>query len=80
MYLQKDLSQAKRDVEKHKGCNVTVKSSIGRQRIKKFDGVIQDTYPSVFTILIPNGKGGNVKTYSYVDLLTSNVELYVKGV
>ncbi len=79
MYLQKDLTQVKKDIEKHKNCAVTVKSNGGRQKIKKFDGVIKDTYPSVFTIMLQNSKGGNIKTYSYVDLLTNNVELFLKN-
>lgn len=78
LYLQKDLNLAKKDVEQYRGRSVTVKSNGGRQKIKKFEGVIGDTYPSVFTIILKNGKGGNLKTYSYVDLLTNNVELYLK--
>ncbi len=79
MYLQKDLNLAKRDIEQYKGRVVTVKSNGGRQRIKKFEGVITDTYPSVFTIRLPNeGRGRNLKTFSYVDLLTNNVELFLK--
>ncbi len=74
MYLQKDLTQVKRDIEKYKDCVVTVKSNGGRQKSKKFEGVIKDTYPSVFTVML----GDTLKTYSYVDLLTNNVELVLK--
>ncbi len=75
MYLQKDLTQVKRDIEKYKDCVVTIKSNGGRQKMKKYDGVIKDTYPSVFTVM----EGESLKTYSYVDLLTNNVELYLKN-
>ncbi len=78
MYLQKDLNLAKKDVEQYKGRLVTVKSNSGRQKVKKYEGVIGDAYPSVFTIMLKNSKGGALKTYSYVDLLTSNVELFLK--
>ncbi len=75
MYLQKDLTQVKRDIEKYKDCVVTIKSNGGRQKIKKQDGVIKDIYPSVFTVM----QGEILKTYSYVDLLTNNVELHLKN-
>lgn len=74
-----DINSVKRDVEKYKNCRVTIKSNGGRQKPKKFDGVIMDTYPSVFTIMLQNGKGGSLKTYSYVDLITKNVELFLKN-
>ncbi len=73
--MQKDLTQVKRDIEKYKNCVVTIKSNGGRQKMKKYDGVIKDTYPSVFTVM----QGESLKTYSYVDLLTNNVELYLKN-
>ncbi len=73
--MQKDLTQVKRDIEKYKDCVVTIKSNGGRQKTKKYDGVIKDTYPSVFTVM----EGGSLKTYSYVDLLTNNVELFLKN-
>ncbi len=77
MYKQADLTLARRDVEKYKGRAVTVKSNNGRQKIKKFDGVITDAYPSVFTIMLKNSKNGALKTYSYVDLITNSVELFL---
>ncbi len=75
MYLQKDLNQVKRDIEKYKDCVVTIKSKGGRQKMKKQEGIIKDTYPSVFTVM----QDGSLKTYSYVDLLTNNLELYLKN-
>ncbi len=77
MYNQTDLTLARKDVEKYKGHVVTVKSNNGRQKVKKFDGVITDAYPSVFTIMLKNSKSGALKTYSYVDLITNSVELFL---
>ncbi len=77
MYKQTDITLAKRDVEKYKGRAVTVKSNNGRQKVKRFDGVITDAYPSVFTIMLKNSTSGALKTYSYVDLLTNSVELFL---
>ncbi len=77
MYKQADLTLARKDVEKYKGRVVTVKSNNGRQKIKKFDGIIADAYPSVFTIMLKNSKSGVLKTYSYVDLITNSVELFL---
>lgn len=79
MYMGRDLRLAKQDVEKYKGCVVTVRSNAGRQRIKKFEGVIKDAYPSVFTIMLQGESVCNIKTFSYVDLLTNNVELTLKN-
>ncbi len=77
MYKQADLTLARRDVEKYKGRAVTVKSNNGRQKIKRFDGIITDAYPSVFTVMLKNSKSGALKTYSYVDLITNSVELFL---
>ncbi len=77
MYKQADLTLARRDVEKYKGRVVTVKSNNGRQKVNKFDGVITDAYPSVFTIMLIESKSCALKTYSYVDLITNSVELFL---
>lgn len=78
MYLKKDINLAKQDIERYKGCAVTVKSNAGRQKIKKFEGIIKDAYPSVFTVMLQGDKVCGLKTYSYVDLITNNVELILK--
>ncbi len=77
MYKQEDITLARRDVEKYKGRVVTVKANNGRQKVKKYDGVITDAYPSVFTIMLKDSKNGVIKTYSYVDLMTNCVELFL---
>ncbi len=77
MYRQEDLDLARKDVEKYKGRAVTVKSNNGRQKSNKFAGVITDAYPSVFTIMLKDSKSGALKTYSYVDLITNSVELFL---
>ncbi len=77
MYRQADLNLARKDVEKYKGRVVTVKANNGRQKVKKYDGVITDAYPSVFTIMLKDSKSGTLKTYSYVDLITNSIELFL---
>ena len=52
-----------------KGKKVILKINIGRNRYESVIGVIQDIYPYLFTLKC----GKDIKSFSYVDVLTKNV-------
>lgn len=43
-----------------------------RNQIEEFEGVINNTYNKVFTILVD---GYTLKSFSYSDILTNNLEI-----
>lgn len=66
------ISDVKNKIESLKGQGVDLEVNIGRKKIKQFTGTITSVYPSVFTFL---DKDGNLKTYSYSDILCGDVKI-----
>lgn len=81
MYVQNDLIKIKTDLKDNIGSKVRLKSKQGRKQIIIREGVIESTYPSIFTVKldeqndIPTSK--RRVSYSYTDVLTKSVELYI---
>ena len=72
------LEQIKGSLEKHLGRKVILKANKGRKQIVTKKGVLEKVYPSVFIVKVEDGRGGNSRvSYSYSDLLTSNVKIQV---
>jgi uncharacterized protein Veg len=74
---QSDIIKVRRAVNANVGQKVRVKANKGRHRFAIIDGVIQGSYPSVFTIRL-NGDGkmaDRLVSYSYTDVLTQDVQL-----
>ena len=66
------LANIKEQIASLKGQDVDLEVNIGRKRIKQFSGIIESVYPSVFTFVDING---NLKTYSYSDILCGDVKI-----
>ncbi len=66
------LTDIKEQIASLKGQGVDLEVNIGRKRIKQFSGIIESVYPSVFTFVDING---NLKTYSYSDILCGDVKI-----
>lgn len=74
---QADLIKVRRAVDSHVGDRVRVKANRGRHKISVAEGVIVDSYPSIFTIKL-NDKGDfteRMVSFSYTDILTKDVQL-----
>lgn len=72
------LSKVKRTLESNLGERVKLKANRGRKRCYIKEGVIHDIYPSIFTIRVNiNERSVQTLSYTYSDVLTSNVELVV---
>ena len=56
------------------GNRVIVVSLQNRNREERYEGVINNTYKHLFTILLDNGR---CKSFSYLDILTGNVRVYI---
>lgn len=73
-----DLIQIKRNIETCIGERVQLRSNKGRKKFFIREGIIENTYPSIFTIKFENEYEMTRRvSYSYTDVLTNAVELVV---
>lgn len=59
------------EIEKLKGESICMEINKGRKKIEKYQGIIENTYPSIFTVNIGDGK--NTLSYSYTEVLCGDV-------
>jgi uncharacterized protein Veg len=73
-----DLFQIKRDIETCIGQKVQLKANKGRKKTFIREGVLENTYPSIFVVKFENEYEATRRvSYSYTDVLTKAVELVV---
>jgi uncharacterized protein Veg len=66
-----NVSTVIEEIEKLKGSNISMEINKGRKRIEKYQGIIENVYPSIFTVNIGDGK--NPLSYSYNEVLCGDV-------
>ena len=72
------LDTIRDEMKRNVGKRVDVKAKKGRRKIGINGAVIEDAYPSLFTIIVlKEGKIVQRHSYTYSDILTKNVELKV---
>lgn len=64
-------------VEKCVGQKVKFKVRKGKSRSQISEGIIADTYPSVFTVHVESRGLMRVVSFNYIDILTNHVEFFV---
>ncbi len=70
------LMQIKKDVESCIGKQVLLRTNVGKRNAKEKEGIIQDTYPSVFVVTVNEGlQSERSVSFSYSDILTQTVEM-----
>lgn len=69
------LVEIKQRIANLKGNEINLSVNRGRKRIDKLQGAIENTYPSVFTVLTDKQKR---ETFSYFDVLCGLVEIQDK--
>lgn len=70
------VEDIKKGIGRHVGKSVLIKANKGRKKIVKRKGIIEGVYPSVF--MVSYLSDGDIKTrvtYSYIDVLTENVQI-----
>ena len=76
MATKKTLVEIKETVESHLGEQVTLRTNKGRKKVKVKNGILMETYPSVFIVRIDLGMESERKvSFSYSDILTETVEV-----
>lgn len=71
------LVDIKRDLEAYVGEKIRLKANKGRKKIVEREGVLEGTYPNIFTVRLSEADSVRRVSYSYADLLTEAVELVV---
>lgn len=72
------LNEIRKNIEGYVGQQVTLKANKGRKRTMIREGILENTYPSIFVVKI-NGDYNSVRrvSYSYSDILTETVEITI---
>jgi len=61
------------------GKNIYMEVCRGRKQVKKYNGVVENTFPSVFVVrLTDSGQVVNSLSYSYSDVLCGDVIIQAK--
>jgi uncharacterized protein Veg len=71
------ISEIKRDLEFFVGSKIRLKANRGRNRIMEREGVLESIYPNIFVVKLNERKVERRVSYSYADVLTETVELFV---
>lgn len=73
------LDKIRESLERHLGKKILLKANKGRKQVVTKKGILEKVYPSVFVVKLDSGdnEGYSRVSYSYSDLLTSNVKLQV---
>ena len=58
------------EIEQLKGESISMEINRGRKKIEKYQGIIENIYPSIFTVNIGDGK--NTLSYSYYPFTAEN--------
>ena len=67
-------AQTMERLNKLKGHPLIVKVNRGRNKIERYEGEIESTYPKVFTVRLTDG---GLSSFSYADVLAKNI-LFLK--
>lgn len=71
---QLDVRQVRRVLNAHIGSRVRIKLNKGRHKVDVTEGVITETYPSIFLIEVENEEElSQTVSFSYTDVLTKDV-------
>ena len=72
------ISEVKEYIDSLKGKNLKISVNKGRKRIIRYDGSIEEVYPSVFTLKILGDKNVNMLSCSYSDVICGDIKLSEK--
>lgn len=74
---QADLIKVKSSVNKNIGNKVKIRANRGRHKIDVTEGIISETYPSIFLVEVVNKLDDTTQkiSFSYTDVLTKDVQM-----
>ncbi len=71
------ISDIKKDLESFVGSKIRLKANRGRNRIIEREGILESIYPNIFVVKLDERKIERRVSYTYADVLTETVELFV---
>lgn len=74
--LAHTLESIREIVSQHKGSRIYYRAANGRRKMEERSGIIQEIYPSLFTVFIESQN--STISFSYADLLTREVEVQLE--
>ena len=77
MNTPRAIADIKKDLESFVGSRIRLKANRGRNRIVEREGVLESIYPNIFVVKLSERKIERRVSYSYADVLTETVELFV---
>ena len=75
---QADINKVRASVHQQCGSKVLIQLDRGRNKVDIQEGVIQNAYPSVFTILVNDDSDVNppqLLSFSYNDIITKDIRM-----
>lgn len=74
---QADINRVRHAVRSQLGNKVMIKANKGRHKIDVTEGIIKETYPSIFIVQVDNKYEATKRlvSFSYTDVLTKDVKL-----
>ena len=66
-----NVSTVIEEIERLKGENISMEINKGSKKIERYQGIIENVYPSIFTVNI--GEGKSPLSYSYTEVLCGDV-------
>lgn len=74
---QSDIMKVKLSLDKNIGNKVKIRANRGRHKIDVAEGIISETYPSIFLVEIINKVDDTTQkiSFSYTDVLTKDVQM-----
>lgn len=74
---QSDIRKVRLSVDKNIGSKVKIRANRGRHKIDVTEGIISETYPSIFLVEVENKLDATTQTisFSYTDVLTKDVQM-----
>jgi len=72
-----DINKVKSSVNKNIGSKVKIRANRGRHKIDIAEGIICETYPSIFLVEVINEIDDTTQkiSFSYTDVLTKDVQM-----
>lgn len=70
-----EMDSVKEKIASLRGKSIKMVVHRGRKRYSRFTGVLENIYPSVFTVRIDNPKAMDIMTYAYADILCGDVKI-----
>jgi uncharacterized protein Veg len=74
--LPRTIADIKENLTEHVGDSLVVVAQVGRKKVTRRRGVLQNTFPAVFVVKLDQDQNNIARvSYSYTDVLTKNIEL-----